>query len=165
MVVVGGGDTAVEEAMFLSKFSSQVHLVHRRDQLRASKIMAARAMDNPKITLEWNSVIDEILGSESDGVTAVRLKDTQNGEAREIPCVGYFSAIGHKPNTDLFTDILETNEAGYLVTNADSTYTKKEGVFACGDVQDPVYRQAVTAAGSRCMAAIDATRWLEEQES
>jgi thioredoxin reductase (NADPH) len=165
VVVVGGGDTAVEESMFLAKFSSQVHLIHRRDQLRASKIMADRAISNPKITIEWNSVVDEILGDDAAGVTAVRIKDVNGGDTRDIACAGYFSAIGHKPNTDLFADCLDMDSAGYLVTKADSTYTKIEGVFACGDVQDPTYRQAVTAAGSGCMAAIDATRWIEAQEA
>jgi thioredoxin reductase (NADPH) len=164
VVVVGGGDTAMEEAIFLTSFASEVHIIHRRDQFRASKIMGDRAIKNPKITVHWFSVVDEILGNDDNGVTAVRIKDVNSGETTDIECTGYFSAIGHKPNTDIFKDILDMDEAGYLITKPDSTYTKIEGVFACGDVQDAIYRQAVTAAGSGCMAAIDATRWLEAQE-
>ncbi len=164
LVVVGGGDTAMEEAIFLTNYASKVHIVHRRDAFRASKIMADRALKNPKIQVEWNSTIDEVLGEEKAGVTGVRVIDVNSGETRDIEAVGYFSAIGHKPNTDVVRDWLDTNEAGYLVCKSGSTYTKIDGVFACGDVQDPIYRQAVTAAGSGCMAAIDATRWLEAQE-
>jgi len=164
LVVVGGGDTAMEESLFLAGFASKVHIVHRRDKFRASNIMGDRALANEKIQVEWNSVIDEILGNEKDGVTGVRIKDVHSGETREIECAGYFSAIGHKPNTDLFKGVLDMDEAGYLITKPDSTYTNVEGVFAAGDVQDKVYRQAVTAAGSGCMAAIDAARWLEAQE-
>jgi len=164
LVVVGGGDTAMEEALFLARFASEVHIVHRRDKFRASKIMGERAIAHPKIVVEWNSVIEEVLGNDKDGVTGVRVKDVVSGETREIPCVGYFAAIGHKPNTDLFKDVLEMQETGYLITTPDRTMTNIEGVFACGDVKDHVYRQAVTAAGSGCMAAIDATRWLEAQE-
>ena len=165
LVVVGGGDTAMEEALFLTQFASEVHLVHRRDEFRASKIMADRAINHEKVTIHWWSVIDEILGDEENGVNAVRIKNTQNDETTEIPCTGYFSAIGHKPNTDIFKDILDMDDVGYLVTKPDSTYTNIDGVFAAGDVQDAIYRQAVTAAGSGCMAAIDATRWLESQEA
>jgi len=165
LVVIGGGDTAMEEAIFLTNFASQVHVVHRRDQLRASKIMADRAIAHEKITIEWNSVVDEVLGDDASGVTGVRLRDVNTDEAREIPVTGYFSAIGHKPNTDLFTGVLNADDTGYLVTQADSTKTNIEGVFAAGDVQDSVYRQAVTAAGSGCMAALDASRWLEAQEA
>ncbi len=164
LVVVGGGDTAMEESLFLTNFASKVHVVHRRDQLRASKIMGERAINHPKIQMEWNTIVDEILGTDEDGVTGVRVKDVNTGETREIDCVGYFSAIGHKPNTDLFQDVLDMDEAGYLITKDGSTYTNVEGVFAAGDVQDKTYRQAVTAAGSGCMAAIDCTRWLEAQE-
>ncbi|MCP4643554.1 MAG: thioredoxin-disulfide reductase [bacterium] len=164
VVVVGGGDTAMEEALFLANFSSEVHVVHRRDQLRASKIMGERIIAHEKIIVEWNSVVDEVLGDDENGVTGVRLKDVKSGETREVACTGYFSAIGHKPNTDLFKGVLDMDETGYLVTKPDSTHTNVEGVFAAGDVQDKNYRQAVTAAGSGCMAAIDCTRWLEAQE-
>ncbi|HRK35088.1 MAG TPA: thioredoxin-disulfide reductase [Candidatus Hydrogenedentes bacterium] len=164
IVVVGGGDTAMEEAIFLTNYASSVHIVHRRDKFRASQIMADRAMNNPKIVCEWNSVVDEVLGDEKLGVTGVRVKDVNTGATREIPCVGYFSAIGHKPNTDLFKGVLDMDETGYLVTKPGTTYTNIDGVFAAGDVQDKIYRQAITAAGSGCMAAIDATRWLEAHE-
>jgi thioredoxin reductase (NADPH) len=164
LVVVGGGDTAMEESLFLANFASKVHVVHRRDKFRASKIMGDRVLASEKIQVEWNSTIDEVLGNEKEGVTGVRLKDVHSGETREIPCAGYFSAIGHKPNTDLFKGILDMDGTGYLITKPGSTYTKIEGVFAAGDVQDKIYRQAVTAAGSGCMAAIDAARWLEVQE-
>ncbi|MCC6143846.1 MAG: thioredoxin-disulfide reductase [Candidatus Hydrogenedentes bacterium] len=164
IVVVGGGDTAMEEALFLTNFGSMIHVVHRRDEFRASKIMGDRVKNHAKITVEWNSTLDEVLGNEKDGVTGVRLKDTRTGETRELACAGVFIAIGHKPNTDIFEGILDLDENGYLVTKPDCTYTKIDGVFACGDVQDHVYRQAITAAGSGCMAAIDATRWLEAQE-
>jgi len=164
IVVVGGGDTAMEEAIFLTNYASSVHIVHRRDKFRASQIMADRAMNNPKIVCEWNSVVDEVLGDAKLGVTGVRVKDVNTGATREIPCVGYFSAIGHKPNTDLFKGVLDMDETGYLVTKPGTTYTNIDGVFAAGDVQDKIYRQAITAAGSGCMAAIDATRWLEAHE-
>lgn len=164
LVVVGGGDTAMEEALFLVSFASRVHVVHRRDKFRASKIMGDRVVAHQKITVEWNSTVDEVLGNDKDGVTGVRLKDVKTGQTREIECAGYFAAIGHKPNTDIFKGILDMDETGYLITKADSTYTNIPGVFAAGDVQDRVYRQAITAAGSGCMAAIDCTRWLEAQE-
>ena len=163
VVVVGGGDSAMEESLFLTNFAAHVHVVHRRDQFRASKIMGDRVINHDKITVEWNSVADEILGNDEDGVTGVRLRDTKTDETSELACAGYFSAIGHKPNTDLFVDLLDMDEAGYLITKPDSTYTNVPGVFACGDVQDKTYRQAITAAGSGCMAALDATRWLEGQ--
>jgi len=164
IAVVGGGDTALEEAIFLTKFASKVTLIHRRDELRGSKIMRQRAMDNPKIEFAWNSVVDEVLGTkEGGGVTGIRLKDTQNGEMRDLPLEGLFIAIGHKPNTDLFKTTLDMDDVGYLKTAADSTCTSVEGVFACGDVQDSKYRQAITAAGSGCMAALEAERWLTEQ--
>ncbi|MFO7775957.1 MAG: FAD-dependent oxidoreductase, partial [Candidatus Hydrogenedentota bacterium] len=165
VVVVGGGDTAMEEALFLARFASQVHVVHRRDKFRASPIMADRVLESDKITVEWNSVVEEIQGNDDDGVTGVRLKDVQTGETRELACSGYFAAIGHKPNTELFEGWLDMDETGYLKIKPDTSFTNIEGVFAAGDVADSVYRQAVTAAGMGCRAAIDCTRWLETQEA
>ena len=161
MVVVGGGDTAMEEALFLTRFATSVTVVHRRDQLRASKIMQERALASGKIDFAWNSVVDEVLGDEY--VTGVRLEDVKTGEKRELSVEALFVAIGHQPNTGLFEAQLDTNEAGYVSVTPGTSRTSREGVFACGDVMDPVYRQAVTAAGSGCMAAIDAERWLAEQ--
>lgn len=165
VVVVGGGDSAMEEALFLARFASKVHIIHRRDKFRASKIMADRALSHPKITPEWDSVVIDILGNDTDGVTGVRVKNVKTGDERTIECSGYFCAIGHKPNTELFKDYLEMDEQGYIITKPNRTATNIEGVFACGDVQDPYYRQAITAAGSGCMAAIEATRWLEAKQS
>ena len=163
VLVIGGGDSAMEEATFLTKFASEVIIVHRREKFRASKIMVDRAMSNPKISVLLNSVVVNINGTKSSGVNSVVLKDTLTGETRDENCSGIFMAIGHIPNTDLFRDNIDLDESGYIITKPDSTYTSLEGVFACGDVQDHVYRQAVTAAGSGCMAAIDAERWLEKQ--
>jgi thioredoxin reductase (NADPH) len=164
LVVIGGGDSAVEEGTYLSKFASTVYLVHRRDQLRASKIMQDRALHNPKITPKWNRVLDEVLGNDKDGVTGARLKSTINGEVETLEAAGVFLAIGHTPNTDFLDGQVERDKQGFLVwTTPFRTYTSVEGVFAAGDVADPYYKQAVTAAGTGCMAALDAERWLASQ--
>ncbi|MGA7759654.1 MAG: thioredoxin-disulfide reductase [Ilumatobacteraceae bacterium] len=160
IAVVGGGDSAIEEATFLTKFADKVTIIHRRDELRASKIMQDRAFANPKIEFLWNSQVTDVFGDTS--VTGVEVTNTLDGSVSTLPVTGLFVAIGHRPNTDLFVGKLDMDPAtGYLVTRHDSSYTDVEGVFACGDVQDDVYRQAITAAGSGCMAAIDAERWLE----
>lgn len=162
--VVGGGDTAMEEAMFLTRFASKVILMHRRDSFRASKIMVERVVANPKIEIMWNTEVVEVLG-DGKSMTGAKVKSTVDGTVKELPITGLFLAIGHKPNTDLFNGMLDMDETGYLITQPNSTYTKIPGVFAAGDVQDHVYRQAITAAGTGCMAAIDAERWLEAQEA
>ncbi len=159
LVLVGGGDTAMEEAIFLTRFASEVTVVHRRAELRASKIMQERAFKNPKIKFVWNSAIIDVLGENS--VTGVRIKNVRNGEEKDFPCGGFFVAIGHEPNTKLFYGQLEMKN-GYILTDGKTTKTNITGVFAAGDVQDHYYRQAVTAAGTGCMAAIDAERYLEE---
>jgi thioredoxin reductase (NADPH) len=160
IAVVGGGDSAIEEATFLTRFASKVHLLVRRDQLRASKIMQERAFANDKLEIRWNRAVDEIHGT--DKLEGVRLRDTVTGDLEELAVTGLFIAIGHRPNTDLFRGVLDMHpDSGYLITQPGSSYTNIPGVFACGDVQDSVYRQAITAAGSGCMAAIDAERWLE----
>lgn len=161
VAVVGGGDSALEEAMFLSRFASSVTVIHRRDELRASKIMQDRALANEKLTFLWNTVVEDILGESS--VEALRVRDVNTDEVRDLPFAGVFVAIGHRPNTDLFKGQLDLKDNGYLVTQPSSSRTNVEGVFAAGDVQDDWYRQAITAAGSGCMAAIDAERWLETQ--
>jgi thioredoxin reductase (NADPH) len=158
LAVVGGGDSAVEEALFLTKFATQVTIVHRRDELRASKIMAERAEANEKIDFRWNAVVDEVLGN--GRVERLRLRDTGTDEASELEVGGVFVAIGHDPNTALFQGQLDLDEGGYIVTQPDSTRTSVDGVFASGDVQDHTFRQAITAAGSGCMAAMEAERWL-----
>jgi thioredoxin reductase (NADPH) len=163
IAVVGGGDSALEEAQFLTKFASKVTLIHRRDTLRASKIMQDRATANEKIEFLWNAQVTKVLGQEK--VEGVEVTDTVNGAVSTLPVTGIFVAIGHRPNTDLFKGVLDMADSGYLTTQPGSTYTNIPGVFACGDVQDHTYRQAITAAGSGCMAAIDCERWLEAQHA
>ena len=161
LVVVGGGDTAMEEATFLTRYAEKVYVVHRRDKLRASKIMQEKAFANDKIEFIWDSELKVIVGTPEHGVTGVRLHHLKNGQERIFECSGVFVAIGHKPNTDLFKGQLDMDEVGYLKTSGHSTATNVPGVFACGDVQDSFYRQAVTAAGTGCMSAIDAERFLD----
>ena len=159
IAVVGGGDSALEEANFLTRFADKVTLIHRRDSLRASKIMQDRAFANPKIEFLWNTVVEDLIGD--DKLQSAIVRDTTTGESSTLPITGMFVAIGHRPNADLFAGILDQDEEGYLVTQPGSSATNLPGVFACGDVQDHTYRQAITAAGSGCMAALDAERWLE----
>ena len=160
VVVVGGGDTAMEESMYLSGLCSKVTLVHRREAFRASKTMQDRVLKNPKIAPVYNAVVDEVLDVSKGEVTGARLRNVKTNETMVVPCTGFFVAIGHTPNTDLFKGVLDMHDNGYLKTRAGSTYTNVPGVFACGDVQDFTYRQAVTAAGTGCMAALDAERWM-----
>lgn len=166
IVVVGGGDTALEEALYLTHFGTTVTIIHRRDEFRASKFMAQKALKHPKIQVKWDSVVEEVLGEQGPvGVTGVRIRNVKTGALEELPCSGFFVAIGHHPNTELLKDTVQLDENNYIITKGKSSHTSVEGVFACGDVQDPVYRQAVSAAGSGCTAAMDAERWLSEQES
>lgn len=163
IMVVGGGDTAIEEANFLTRFAAEVTVVHRRDELRASKIMQERAFKNEKIKFLWNSEIVDVIGDPTSRIKGVKVKNTRTAETMEMPTEGLFIAIGHQPNTDLFKGVLDMDDNGYLITQDKSTKTNIPGVFACGDAQDHYYRQAVTAAGSGCMAAIDAERFLVHQ--
>ena len=162
VAIVGAGDTACEEAIYLSKLCTHVHMIVRRDQMRASKIMQDRVVGTPNITVYWNSETEEVLGETV--VEAVRITNNQTGEKTTIPVAGFFVAIGHQPNSHIFKDILRMDDQGYLITAPDSTKTNIEGVFACGDLQDKVFRQAVTAAGTGCMAALEAERWLSEHK-
>lgn len=163
VAIVGGGDTAMEEALYLAGLAKSVTVIHRRDELRASKIMAKRALEHPKLKFEWSSAVTEVKDVQKGQLSSIVLENLKDGSKKEIPMQGLFIAIGHTPNTDLFKGILELNEAGYIVTKPGTTQTSIEGVFASGDVQDPFYRQAVTAAGTGCMAAIEAERWLGSQ--
>ena len=163
IAVVGGGDTALEEATFLTNFASKVTLIHRRDELRGSQIMQDRAINHPKIEIAWNRVIDSYLSDENGNLVGLKLKDTQDGSVHELPVTGCFIAIGHTPNTTFLGGQLDMDENGYLITKPDRTATNIEGVFACGDVQDHYYRQAITSAGTGCMSAIEAERWLAEK--
>ena len=160
--VVGGGDTALEEALYLANMCKSVTLIHRRDELRGSKIMQKRTIDHEKISIFWDTIVEEVVGNPKDGMTSLKVRNVKNDDVSEHPFTGLFIAIGHTPNTSLFKDQLELDENGYIQVTPGTTYTSVEGVFASGDVQDHVYRQAVTAAGTGCMAAIDAERWLAE---
>ncbi|MDA0378538.1 MAG: thioredoxin-disulfide reductase [Bacteroidetes bacterium] len=163
LAIVGGGDTAMEEALFLTRFATKVYVIHRRNEFRASQIMQDRVMNHEKIEVLWNTVVEDVLGDTL--VEGLAIRNTETGKARTLPVQGFFVAIGHQPNTDIFKDWLDMDETGYIQTQPDSTYTNVEGIFACGDAQDHVYRQAITAAGTGCMAAIDAERWLADQEA
>jgi thioredoxin reductase (NADPH) len=162
VVVVGGGDTAMEESTYLTRFASRVTIIHRRDKFRASKVMQQRALENPKINVLWDSVVEEVLGSTKEGVRGVRVRNLKNGATSDVPCHGYFVAIGHHPNTEVFAGQLDMDDGGYLKVTPGSTRTNVAGVFAAGDVTDKVYRQATSAAGMGCMAAIDCERYLTE---
>jgi thioredoxin reductase (NADPH) len=161
IAMVGGGDSAMEESTFLTKFATEVNLIHRRDTLRASKIMQDRAMANPKIKFIWNTAVEEVVGTPQSGVTGLKLRNLQTKQQSDLAVDGLFIAIGHNPNTEIFKGLIDLNEQGYIKTQGSTTRTNIPGVFACGDVQDPVFRQAITAAGTGCMAAIEAERWLE----
>jgi thioredoxin reductase (NADPH) len=163
IVVVGGGDTALEEANYLTRFGKRVRIIHRRDELRGSKIMQQRVFRNEKIEMVWNAIVEDVLDGDSGAVKSVKLKDTKTGESYELECDGVFIAIGHEPNTSIFKGQIELDDAGYVI--AENTHTSLKGVFACGDVQDTVYKQAVTAAGTGCMAALEAERLLEVEEA
>lgn len=163
VAIVGGGDTAMEESLFLTRFASTVYVIHRRDEFRASQIMQDRVLSHEKIKVLWDTVVEEIKGEKE--VEAITIKNVKTGESKDLDVQGFFVAIGHKPNTDIFEGQIDRDETGYILTKPDSTHTNIEGVYACGDAQDHVYRQAVTAAGTGCMAAMDAERWLAEQES
>lgn len=165
VAVVGGGDTAMEEALFLTKFASKVYIIHRRDALRASQFMQRRAFKNEKISFIWDNVVDDVLAVNGDAVSGLQLRNLKSGSTRELPVGGVFIAIGHTPNTKVFREQLDMDELGYIAVLPGSTHTSVDGVFACGDAGDKNYRQAVTAAGTGCMAAIDAERWLTEQDS
>jgi len=162
LAIVGGGDTAMEEALFLTRFASKVYVIHRRDSFRASQIMQDRVKNHEKIDILWETVVEDVLGD--DLVEGLTIRKVTTNEVSTLPVTGFFVAIGHKPNTEVFAEWLDQDETGYILTKPDSTYTNIEGVFACGDAQDHVYRQAITAAGTGCMAAIDAERWLADQE-
>lgn len=161
IAVVGGGDSAMEESTFLTKFATEVNVIHRRDTLRASKIMQDRALENPKIKFHWNTAVEEVIGTPDAGVSGLRLINVQTRQKSDLAVDGLFIAIGHNPNTEIFKGQIDLDDLGYVRTQPDSTRTNVPGVFACGDVQDPVFRQAITAAGTGCMAAIEAERWLE----
>ena len=162
VVVIGGGDSAMEEATFLTKFASKVTIIHRRDQFRASKIMVQRAIKNPKIEIKYNFIVKDIIGDKERGVRSIEIEDIVSSKTSNFKCDGVFLAIGHTPNTELFNDSIKLDDNGYIKTMPDSTLTNIDGIFACGDVQDSIYKQAVTAAGSGCMAALDAEKWLEK---
>jgi thioredoxin reductase (NADPH) len=163
VAVIGGGDTAIEEATYLTNFCEKVFLIHRRDELRAGKSMQKRVLNNAKIEILWDTVVDEVLGDETKGMIDLRVKCLKTGETKELGVTGMFVAIGHTPNTSLFTGVLDSDDSHYLLAQPGSTRMNIEGVFACGDVRDSVYRQGITAAGTGCMAAVDAERWLSEQ--
>jgi thioredoxin reductase (NADPH) len=165
IAVVGGGDSAMEEATFLTKFATKVTIIHRRDELRASKIMQERAFKNEKVEFLWDSVVEEVLGTKEDGVEALKIRNVKTDEVSELPVAALFVAIGHIPNTQVFEGVLEMDNNGYIITQGKSSRTNVPGIFAVGDVQDNVYRQAITAAGSGCKGAIDAERYLEAMES